>query len=52
MLDGARAPATLRHYRAPFLKLALWLALRDFPVSPPRPDDVAAYLGMLVGNRG
>mmetsp|Transcript_17881 Transcript_17881/g.57833 ORF Transcript_17881/g.57833 Transcript_17881/m.57833 type:complete len:476 (-) Transcript_17881:396-1823(-) len=48
MIEGARSRRTLTTYRAPFLKLALWLALRAYPLSPPTPRHVGLYLTAIV----
>mmetsp|Transcript_2798 Transcript_2798/g.9363 ORF Transcript_2798/g.9363 Transcript_2798/m.9363 type:complete len:107 (-) Transcript_2798:465-785(-) len=48
MILGARSQRTLATYRAPFLKLALWLAVRGLAVSPPASADVSRYLTLLT----
>ncbi|MEM1035108.1 MAG: hypothetical protein AAGN82_32510 [Myxococcota bacterium] len=51
MILGARSRRTLENYRAPFLKLALWLSVRGLDVTPPAPNDVSLYLVFLNASR-
>mmetsp|Transcript_3902 Transcript_3902/g.12083 ORF Transcript_3902/g.12083 Transcript_3902/m.12083 type:complete len:324 (-) Transcript_3902:246-1217(-) len=51
MILGARGQRTLANYRAPFLKLVLWLAVRGLAVSPPSCADVSMYLTFLTVHR-
>ena len=51
MVYGGRAVRTLAKYRLPFLKLALWLALRGCSLSPPSPQVVGRYLVFVTAVR-
>ena len=49
---GAKAVGTLAKYRIPFLKMMLWLALRNKPVAPPLALDVGRYMtAIAIGRR-
>jgi len=51
LAQGSRAVSTLAQYKNPFLKLALWVALRGGRVDPPDRTNVARYLTVLVVTR-
>ncbi|MEO0361203.1 MAG: hypothetical protein AAF322_08845 [Pseudomonadota bacterium] len=51
MVVGARSLRTLSAYRAPFLKLVLWLAVRGLDIAPPSPGHVKQYLVFLNSSR-